>query len=159
MRPSSWPLLGAALLVVACTTLEIPPRAGAPSLPIPPVAILETPAGREQAGVLGSYTFAGTGSDSPWLPADALVPVEVPAGAAATIRLEDRIRIAAARALAAGAADRTGEGARAAGIAGPDVAGLVRLTTPGPGSWVVMVELTYEADVGSGAYYWRLEVR
>ncbi|HEV8516665.1 MAG TPA: hypothetical protein VGQ47_03375 [Candidatus Limnocylindrales bacterium] len=134
-----------------------PTTRSTPAIVLPPGATLETPAGHRTEAALGSYTYRGAGSDSPWLPADTLDRVDVSAGASLTICLTDRTGIASARAVVADAADRAGEETEGVAISGPDPTGALLLTAPPRGSWVLMVLVEYAGGSGSAAYYWRLE--
>ncbi len=65
-----------------------------PSLPQPPVARLAVAPQPAVDGALGSYTWLGAGSDSPWLPGAA---VALPAGRTASITLEPAVAVASWR--------------------------------------------------------------
>ena len=71
------------------------------------------------AGQLGSYSDAGGGSDSPWLPG---APVTAAAGEPIRIELADGSAVAGWSARRAPAGSTTGAGAVALGDGGSDVA-------------------------------------
>jgi hypothetical protein len=118
----------------------------------PPAASLAAEGGDPVAGRLGSFTWAGGGSDSPWLPG---APLRVGTREPLSLTLADGVRVAqwtAARKLA-GSSDRT---AAVELGHGTDV---VRFGAPGPGTWSVQVAVRFAGGLGSAAYYWELSVR
>jgi hypothetical protein len=118
----------------------------------PPAASLAVEGGDPVVGQLGSFTWADGGSDSPWLPG---TPVTVAAGEPVTVTLADDVAVAdwSARRVPAGTTD--GAGAVALG-GGPAP---VTFAAPGPGSWSVLVDVTFADGLGAAAYYWQLTVR
>ncbi len=126
----------------------------------PPGAVLSAGGIQPIEGEIGSYTFDESGSDGPWLPATALRPVSIRAGAAISIRLRPGGRITSWVARISPASDEQGEiqEGLARGGSGGEGARVIRFAGPERGSWVLMVEVTYARGRGSGAYYWRLEV-
>jgi hypothetical protein len=154
-----------ALLAAACagpapspmSATEVP---GSPAIadPVtPPAALLTGDGAPAVAGELGSYTYLGRGSDSPWLPAAMLQPVEVGAGERLVVQLANGEPIPAGSARVAQAADAEGTRTESLGLS-QEQQSLV-IFGPGPGSWVLAVELDYADGAGSGVYFWRLEVR
>ena len=117
--------------------------------PQPPAAVLSIAAGPPVAGSLGSYTFRGTGSDSPWLPG---TPIAVPAtGGAARVLLDPPVGIASWRARRAPPGDTTG----AATTAIASGSGPIAFNLDGrAGTLVVLVE--FADNQGSAAWFWRL---
>jgi hypothetical protein len=158
--------LAVTLLAAACagpapspmSAAEVP---GSPRLPdtvTPPAAELSVDGAPAVAGELGSYRYLGRGSDSPWLPAAMLQPVQVnAAGDPLVVRLANGEPIAGGRARVARAADTQGTQTEALGLSLEQQS--VVIFGPGSGSWVLAVELDYADGAGSGAYFWRLEVR
>jgi hypothetical protein len=147
----------------AATEQPAPPSAtrsaAAVRTPDPVVAVPIARLGSGEAGALGSYTFAGQGTDAPWLPARMLQPVPVRPGAAVEVRVEG-VRIASWTARVAEASDATGATATGAGKGGPIAAGTA-VTIDAPksrGGWVLMVQVVFADEVGDAAYYWRLDV-
>lgn len=116
----------------------------------PPDALLRVEGADPVAGQLGSYTFAGGGSDSPWLPGS---PVTAAAGEPVTVGLADGSAVAGWAARRAPAGATSGTGATAIG----DGEAAVAFSAPGPGSWTVEVTIRF-ATGGSATYYWRLDV-
>ena len=134
----------------------IPIVTASPSAPSlandPPSATLAADGGDPVAGQLGSFTWRGGGSDSPWLPG---APITVGAGEPQSVTVDDRVPVGSwtARRLPVGTAN--GVGATALGAGG----GAVAFAAPDAGSWSVQVDIQFGDDLGSAAYYWRLDVR
>lgn len=131
-----------------------PTPAASPSLTSvePPPAVLAAEGGDAVAGQLGSFTWNGGGSDSPWLPG---TPVDVGAGEPLTVTVADGVVVSdwSARRVPAGTAN--GSGAVALG-GGPAP---VTFRAPGPGSWSVQILVRFADGLGSASYYWQLTVR
>jgi hypothetical protein len=156
--------LAAALVVTACAGPAPPSSAtAAPTDPAsadpeaPPAALLSIDGTPGVPGELGSYTYLGRGSDSPWLPAAMLQPVLVGPDGRLVVRLASGEPIAGGRARVARAGDTQGTRTEALGLSQEQQA--VVIVGPGAGSWVLAVELDYPDGAGSGLYFWRLEVR
>jgi hypothetical protein len=128
-----------------------------PTTAVPPEAVLVTGDGAEVTGSLGGYTYGAAGSDSPWLSGSGLPSAAVAAGEPLTIGLTDGSRPASVQAVVASETDPQGEHPTPLS-AEPTPTG-ARVTAPGDGSWVLSVTVEYADGLGSGAYYWRLEVR
>jgi hypothetical protein len=125
----------------------------APSLSTdPPPATLAADGGDPVAGQLGSYAWRDGGSDSPWLPG---APIAVGMGEPLTVTVGDGVPVAAwtARRVRAGTANGVGAIALGAGN------GAVAFAAPDAGSWSIQVDIQFGDDLGSAAYYWRLDVR
>ncbi len=118
----------------------------------PPPASLAAEGGDPVAGQLGSFTWGGGGSDSPWLPG---TPVSVGAAEPLTIALGGGVAVAEWSARRVPAGTTNGTGAVALGGGGAPVA----FAAPGPGTWSVQVIVRFAGDLGSAAYYWQLAVR
>jgi hypothetical protein len=123
------------------------------SLEPPPVARLVI-GGHQYAGVIGSYSWKTHGDAAPWLPADALQAIRVPSRAGARVRL-DGARVASWTAKMARAEDTDGSKLTPLG----DGSGAISFRGPATGSWVVLVSIEYDQELGDGAYYWLLDVR
>jgi hypothetical protein len=125
-----------------------------PSIPSaePPPATLAAEGGDGVAGQLGSFTWNGGGSDSPWLPG---TPVDVGAGEPLTVTVADGVAVSdwSARRVPAGSANGIGAVALGGGPAP------VTFRAPGPGSWSVQVLVRFADELGSASYYWQLTVR
>ncbi len=118
----------------------------------PPAASLAVEGGDPVVGDLGAYSWAGGGSDSPWLPG---APIRVGAGEPLRVTLAGAPRTASWTVRAA-AAPRVGtDGTRALGDGDGDRP--IVFPAPRPGSWTVAVTVRFAAG-GSATYYWRVEV-
>jgi hypothetical protein len=104
-------------------------------------------------GSLGSFTWDGGGSDSPWLPG---APIAVGAGEQLTLTMADGVPVKdwAAKRVPAGTTGGSGAIALGAGAASP-----MTFTAPAPGDWSVQLVVTFGDDLGSAAYYWAVTVR
>ena len=118
----------------------------------PPGAALAVDGGDAVTGQLGSYTWNGAGSDSPWLPG---APITVGQGERLGVALDGGAVVAAwtARRVVAGATD--GAGAVALG----EGQGPVAFPAPPPGAWSVQVTVHFAGGLGSATYYWQVTVR
>lgn len=128
-----------------------PPPPSAALLGSPPIARLAVEGGDPVEGQLGTYTWAGGGSDSPWLPG---APIAAGAGEPMSIAFEPVLGVTAWRARLVPAAADGPAGARllAEGSAPP------RFEAPEPGAWTLVVEVTFAADLGAASYAWALSV-
>ena len=138
----------------------VTPAPGTPDATAPdevPGAELSVAGGGTVPGKLGSYVYDQRGSDAPWFPASALEPVAAPVGAALEVNLSGGLGIAGGRARVAAAADT--EGSQPRGLEATTDGRRLSLVGPSAGSWVLSVEIDYPDGLGSGAYFWRLEVR
>jgi hypothetical protein len=118
----------------------------------PPAASLSAEGGDPVVGQLGSYTWGGGGSDSPWLPG---APVAVGAREPLTVT------IAGGRAVSGWTARRA-----PAGVTSPvgtipvgSGAGRIAFDAPASGSWTLAVSVTFADGLGSATWSWRLDVR
>ena len=118
----------------------------------PPAATLAVEGGEPVAGQLGSYTWDGGGSDSPWLPGTAIT---VGSGERLTGAIDPDVAVAAwsARRVAAGTAD--GAGAVSLG----DGASPIAFDAPAAGHWSIQLTVGYADELGSAVYYWDVTVR
>jgi hypothetical protein len=121
----------------------------------PPTAGLAAEGGDPVDGQLGSYTWAGGGSDSPWLPG---APLRVATGERLTLTLADGVRVEdwTARRVPATTGGGPPDGSGAVAIGGG--AAPVVFDAPMPGRWSVQVAIRFVDGLGSATYYWRLEV-
>ena len=123
---------------------------------LPPAGVLLTAAGDEIPGILGSWTFENSGSDSPWLSARGLPGVRAVAGSRLRVRLAGGQPIGAWSARAAAATDTRGQrpidmGAREVGE--PPLDELTLEVLP-PGRWVLAVRLELADGRGDVTCYW-----
>lgn len=133
------------------------PAATPTSAPLP-LAVAVTADGTVR-GSLGSYALDGRGSDSPWLPFDALPPLTAAAGGMLAIRFEDGTAIGAWSARFAAAQDRAG--AAPSGLGGRDAGPPLEAIAVGPlpsGAWVLEVRLFRADGRGDGLTYWAVTV-
>jgi hypothetical protein len=130
-------------------TPTTPPAAPAAT---PPAASLSAEGGDPVVGQLGSYTWSGSGSDSPWLPG---APIPVGAREPLTVTLAGGPPVSqwSARRTRAGATDPIG--ALSAGSGN----GPIAIDAPASGSWTLAVSMTFAGERGSATWYWRLDVR
>lgn len=150
---------------LACGTASVPPAASAPpESPVivsvgpptstpgvadPPAATLVVEGGDPVVGQLGTYTWAGGGSASPWLPG---APMAVGAQETLTLAVQPRVAISDWKARIAPA---VGDGAGAIVIA--TGTGSPVLGAPKAGSWTLAVTVGF-GELGSATYAWRLDV-
>jgi hypothetical protein len=139
-----------------------PPVSGSPkasaTVPVsttgaePPGATLVVEGGDPVAGQLGSYTWAGGGSDAPWLPG---TRIAVGIGERLSLALTDATGIVSwsARRVPAGTINGDGAVRLAAGTSGP-----VAFDAPAAGSWSVQVTVRFAGDLGSANWYWQVDV-
>ncbi len=119
-----------------------------------PRAVLVGGTDAEVPATLGSYTWDGTASDTPWLPAGALPTSEVEAGAALGVRVDGAV-VDAWAVDAAPAADPGGVDLAAVGEGtGPAIS----FPAPTAGDVVILVHATF-VDGGDAAWYWHIVVR
>jgi hypothetical protein len=116
----------------------------------PPDALLSSEGGDPVAGQLGSYTWAGGGSDSPWLPG---APIAVGRGEPLQITLQPATAVASWAARRNPATATSGSGATALG----EGTAVIAFPAPGPGAWTVEVTIRFTGG-GSATYAWRLDV-
>jgi hypothetical protein len=118
----------------------------------PPVATLAVDGGDPVAGQLGSYTWNGGGSDSPWLPGTAIT---IGAGERITASLDPAVAVSAwsVRRAPSGSTDGTG----AVGLG--DGAGPIAFDPPATGHWSLQLTVGFADELGSAVYYWDVTVR
>lgn len=117
----------------------------------PPAATLEGAGVASAAGMLGSYTWLGTGSDAPWVVGRSTTPV---VGGAPLVVAVDPAPAAWTAAWA-----RVADGSAGTPTGATSGTGQVALSAPrAPGDWSLRVTATF----GPGAnatYFWHLAVR
>jgi len=119
----------------------------------PPAAHLSVDGGDPVTGQLGSFTWAGSGSDSPWLPG---TPIAVGRGERLSMLLDPATAIGdwSVRRRSLG----TAAGTATVGVA--DGRGLpMGFPAPPPGRWSVQVTTTFGPGIGSATWYWQVDVR
>ena len=153
--------------IVTSTPPEPSPTSRAPATPdgsavIPsaetpagfPGALLVGGTGAEVPGTVGSYTWDGVASDTPWLPAGVLATSEAGAGDPLGVRVDGAV-VAGWTAAAAPAADRMGLAATALGEGGGPA---ISFRAPAAGDSVVLVHAAFVGG-GDAAWYWHIVVR
>jgi len=119
----------------------------------PPAASLQADGGDPVVGEVGSYTWNGGGSDSPWLQGS---PIRVGAGEPLTVTLASGPAIGdwTVQRVAGGTSGGTGAVAMGSGEGTP-----IAFIAPGPGSWSILVNVRFAQGSDTAAYYWLLDVR
>jgi hypothetical protein len=117
----------------------------------PPAAALKADGGDPVDGQLGSYTWNGGGSDSPWLQGS---PIRVGAGEPLTVAIAGGPAIGdwTVQRVAGGTAGGAGAIAMGSGEGTP-----IAFIAPSAGSWSILVNVRF-ADGADAAYYWLLDV-
>lgn len=156
-------LLGLGLLACAgtATTEPAPTSEPAPASELvrtpeltpvgPPAAIASVEGGEPVTAQLGTYTWAATGSDSPWLRG---APIRVGAGEVLSVVFDPPIEVEswAARYVPR---DQDGpDGAIALGQGPPPSS----FAVPPPGTWTVELAVVFTDGQGSVSYAWSVAV-
>ena len=151
--PSSAATLDPAAASVVSAGPSVAPSPSAAQADAPPGASLNAEGGDPVAGQLGSYTWAGGGSDSPWLPGS---PIAVGAGEPLAVRLDAAPAVAdwSATRVVAGTTDGSGAMSLASAEGEP-----IRFMAPAAGRWSIQVQVRFGGGSDSAAYYWLLDVR
>jgi hypothetical protein len=141
-----------ACLVVACALPA--PATPEPTTPIPPRAMLLSPGNPPIEGAVGTYSWDGFASDSPWLAGAG--PIRIAPDILASIRFPADAHVGTWEVRYAPVSDGLGDPARAvnqSALSGPEI----DFPAPPEGSWSVQVLVEF---VGRGrvTYYWRFEV-
>ncbi len=124
----------------------------------PPLAEIVTAEGGV-AGVLGTYSIDGRGSDAPWLPFSSLPGVDIAAGEMVTIRFVDGVEIGQWQVVLAPESDTGGLATRGVdgGTPGPVADSLIVGPLP-TGRWVLQAWLFRADERGNGLTYWAVTV-
>jgi hypothetical protein len=132
-------------------TAAAPASQPAPSNAEPPDALLTLGTMAPIPGVLGTYTWLGTGSDAPWLRG---TPVTLPPGGTATVSLKPPVGTASWSIRKAKPGDASGTTARqiAAGT------GPIAFTVP-PEAGTILLTVDFAGGVGTANYFWALSTR
>jgi hypothetical protein len=163
-------VVAATIVVVGCGPAVTPPSVTPPSATssappatpsqpppsvagrdAPPDAVLAAEGGDAVTGQLGTYTWFGTGSDSPWLTG---APLTVGSGEplSLTVVPDGRIATWEVRDVPAGAGGPEEARTIAKGTGAP------AFEAPGPGTWTVEITLDFAGGAGQASYFWRLKV-
>ena len=136
-------------------TAAPPSPTDAPSPPAlgdgPPAAELVAEGGDPVTGQLGTFTWAGAGSDSAWLRG---TPLAVAAGEPLSMVFQPPIATEGWRARYVPATAHDPSGATSLG----EGTGPPAFEAPGPGHWMVEVAVRFADDAGSASYFWELDV-
>lgn len=151
--PSAVPAIESVLPTVAPPSMaSTTASTGGAGVETPPDAVLSVEGGDPVEGQLGTYVWAGGGSDSPWLPGS---PVAAATGEVLSLTLSPDLDVSAWSAVLAPASSPDGSGRlEAGGGTGP---GTVTIQTPDPGAWTLAVTIRF-GDLGSATWFWRLDV-
>lgn len=121
-----------------------------PAVDGPPTALLRVDGGDPVAGQLGTYTWDGGGSDSPWLPG---APIAAATGEILTMTLPPDMMVTDWSAVIAPAANGDETGAIEAGAG----SGPVEVTAPAAGTWTLAITVR-AGERGAATWFWRLEI-
>lgn len=134
------------------TGTSVPATLSPPSSGEPPAATLAVEGGDTVVGQLGSFTWGGGGSDSPWLPG---APIVIGPGEPLTVAVAGGVGVTEWTARRVPAGSTNGTGAVGLGTGG------AQITFPAPpsGTWSVQVAVRFAANLGSATYYWQVSVR
>ncbi len=122
----------------------------------PPAASLSAEGGDPVAGQLGSFTWIGGGSDSPWLPG---TPLSIGAGERLTASLAGGVAVDTWSARSAPAGSSDGTGAVGLGDGSADGGSPIAFAPPAKGRWSVQLTVGFADELGSATYYWQVIVR
>ena len=117
----------------------------------PPAASLAVDGGDPVVGQLGSFTWNGGGSDSPWLPGS---PITVGAGERLSVSLAGDPGVTEWTARRATPGSLDGAGAVGLGQGTAEVG----FDAPPSGTWSVQLTVRFAGDRGSATYYWKVTV-
>ncbi len=120
----------------------------------PPAATLSVEGGDPVAGQLGSFTWSGGGSDSPWLPG---TPISIGADERLIASLAGGFPVDTWSARSAPATSSNGAGA--SGLDGGSGNGVITFAPPPKGRWSVQLSIGFADQRGSATYYWQVTVR
>jgi len=118
----------------------------------PPAATLAAEGGDPVIGQLGTFVWAGGGSDSPWLPG---APITAGVGEPLAVAFRPTIDLDswAARYVPSTASDATGATPLGQGSGTP------QFGAPVAGSWTIEVHVVFADDAGNASYFWKLTTR
>jgi hypothetical protein len=113
----------------------------------PPAASLAVEGGDPVEGRLGTYLWAGGGSDSPWLPGS---PIAVGSSERLTMSFRPAIDVVSWRARYVPSTASDPAGARSLG----EGTGPAHFEAPDAGSWTVEVHVDFADGAGNASYFW-----
>jgi len=147
-------LVAVTVVATACNVTTQVAVTVAPTVPEPPLAVLTVPNRPPIEGTVGSYTWDGFASDSPWIPGDG--PVLVAPDVLAHVRLPAGVEVSEWVARYAPLDGTTVDDA-AAVVQQDGASAEIDFPAPPAGSWSVQLDVRYLGH-GSATYYWRFEV-
>ena len=118
----------------------------------PPVALASVEGGDPVQGRLGTYTWAGTGSDAPWLQG---APLSVGAGEVLGVAFDPHVGVSSwsARFVPLGRDGPAGGQSLGEGRAP------IRIGVPPPGAWTILLSVVFGDGLGTANYAWAVTVR
>jgi hypothetical protein len=132
-------------------TTAVPATTAGPVTTGPPAAIASVEGGDPVAAQLGTYTWAETGSDSPWLPG---APITVGAGEILSIEFDPPVAVESWAARYVPSGQDGPDGAVALGQGPPPAS----FDVPPPGTWTVGLAVVFADGQGSASYAWSVAV-
>ena len=138
------------LAAPAATPTADPSPSPSSTSALPPAASLAAEGGDPVAGQLGSFTWAGGGSDSPWLPG---TPIAVGVGEPLAVTFAGPTPVGTWTAVRTPAGATSGSGGVAVGAG----AGPIGFALPAPGRWTVAVTVDFGGG-SSATWYWLVSV-
>jgi hypothetical protein len=125
---------------------------------LPPIARLLAPGVPAAAGTLGSFSYQEQFADAPWIGAQALEPVRLPAGAPqVTVALPAGNSFERWNASYAAADDSAGNAVMPLGAGEGAAIERTDFDPPPTGEWVIRVSLWFADGAGDATYYWSVE--
>ena len=147
-------LAASTILAAACSSTPQVVITPTPTTPVPPLAVLTVPNRPPVEGAVGSYSWDGFASDSPWIPGDG--PVLVAPDIVAHVRLPAGVEVSE---WSARYAPLDGATVDDTTVTLQQIGASAEIDFPAPpaGSWSVQLEVRYVGH-GSATYYWRFDV-
>jgi len=117
----------------------------------PPVALASVEGGDPVQGQLGTYTWAGNGSDAPWLQG---APISVGRGEVLGVAFDPLVDVSSwsARFVPLGRDGPAGGHPLGQGRAP------IRVGVPPPGAWTVLLSVDFADGLGTASYAWAVTV-
>jgi hypothetical protein len=125
--------------------------APAPGIDGPPAALASVEGGDAVAAQLGTYTWAGRGSDAPWLQG---APLSVGRGEVLGVAFDPMIRVSSWTARFVPLGQDGPDGGQALG----EGQGPIHLDVPPPGGWTILLQVEFPAGLGTANYAWAVTV-
>ncbi|CAN5717805.1 hypothetical protein BH23CHL7_BH23CHL7_08370 [soil metagenome] len=158
-------LASLALLAVVAGCAGLPEASGWPRVAqdddpdLPPIARLLAPGVPAAAGYLGSFSYHEQFADAPWIGAQALDLVRLPAGRPqVTVALPAGNSFERWNVSYAAADDPAGSAVMPLGAGDGATIERLAMDPPPAGEWVISVSLWFAEGAGDATYYWSVEV-